>query len=53
MTKQKENKDALISFRVREGLKTKLEELAAKDFRDLSNYITVILERHIAEIDNK
>lgn len=49
----KETKEATITFRVRSELKTKLEELAAKDFRDLSNYLTALLERHIAEIDKK
>lgn len=49
----KETKDALITFRVRTELKTKLEELAAKDFRDLSNYLTALLERHVKENETK
>lgn len=36
-----------ISFRVREGLKPELQELADADRRSLSSYIELALEEHV------
>lgn len=38
-----------IGFRVNPSLKKALEKLAEKDKRSLSNYIIMILEKHIEE----
>lgn len=45
MNNAKENKEAIITFRVRDELKKKLEELAVRDNRTLSNFLVNELER--------
>lgn len=45
MKNTKEPKEAIITFRVREELKKKLEELAANDNRTLSNFLVNELEK--------
>ncbi|MFT3701175.1 MAG: hypothetical protein QM802_02335 [Agriterribacter sp.] len=42
---KKENKTTSVTFRIGEELKKKLETMAAKDNRSLSNYIVLLLER--------
>ena len=49
MNSEKENKAALITFRTNEDLKKKLESMAAKESRTLSNMIVVLLEKAMAE----
>ncbi len=41
----KENKDTTITFRTSEELKKKLETMAAKEHRTLSNLIEFLLEK--------
>lgn len=45
MIKSKENKDTTITFRTSEELKKKLEVMAAKEHRTLSNLIEFLLEK--------
>ena len=45
MVNNKENKDTTITFRTSEELKSKLEEMASKEQRSLSNYIVYLLEK--------
>lgn len=45
MANTKENKDTTITFRTSEELKKKLEMMAAKDNRTLSNLIELLLEK--------
>jgi predicted HicB family RNase H-like nuclease len=45
----KENKDTTITFRTSEELKKKLEVMAAKESRSLSNFIELILEKAVKE----
>jgi hypothetical protein len=42
-------KEMPISLRLDKGLRKALEELAAKDLRSLSDYIRVVLIRHVEE----
>ena len=44
MKAEKDNKGTTITFRTNEQLKKKLETLAAKESRSLSNFIEVVLE---------
>lgn len=45
MSNTKENKEATIIFRTSQETKSKLEALAAKDSRTLSNYLNLIIEK--------
>lgn len=45
----KDNKTVSITFRTTEELKKKLEDLAMKDKRTLSNMIEVLLEKAITK----
>lgn len=45
----KENKDTTITFRTNAELKKKLEMMAAKESRTLSNLIEVLLEKAIKD----
>lgn len=45
----KENKDTTITFRTNEDLKKKLEAMAAKEHRTLSNFIEYLLEKAAKE----
>ena len=45
----KDGKDTSITFRTTEELKKKLEAMAAKDSRTLSNYIEMLLEKFVKE----
>jgi predicted transcriptional regulator len=49
MNENKENKDTTITFRTSEDLKKKLEAMAAKEHRTLSNFIEMILEKATKE----
>lgn len=49
MAEKKENKATTITFRTTEELKKKLEMMAAKDNRSLSNYIEILLEKATKE----
>lgn len=49
MTASKENKDTTITFRTSEELRKKLEAMAAKEHRTLSNLIEYILEKATKE----
>ena len=49
MTANKENKETTISFRTSEELKKKLEAMAVKEHRTLSNLIEYILEKATKE----
>jgi predicted HicB family RNase H-like nuclease len=42
---KKENKETTITFRTSEELKKKLEAMATKEHRSLSNFIEYILEK--------
>lgn len=44
-----ERRDSVVNVRVTERARLALEALAAADHRALSQYISVILERHVAE----
>lgn len=44
-----ELKSAPLALRVRPGLKAKLQELADRDRRSLSNYVEIVLEGHVAQ----
>jgi predicted HicB family RNase H-like nuclease len=46
---KKENKDTTITFRTSEDLKKKLEVMAAKEQRSLSNFIIMLLEKFVKE----
>lgn len=45
MITDRNTKDATITFRTNQGLKKKLEEMAAKNKRTLSNLIELLLEK--------
>jgi len=45
----KENKTTTITFRTSEDLKKKLEVMAAKEHRTLSNFIEYLLEKATKE----
>jgi predicted HicB family RNase H-like nuclease len=49
MIENKENKDTTITFRISEDLKKKLESMAAKEQRSLSNYILYLLDKVVKE----
>lgn len=49
MTTNKENKDTTITFRTSEELRKKLEAMAAKEHRTLSNLIEFLLEKATKE----
>jgi predicted HicB family RNase H-like nuclease len=49
MTENKDNKNTTITFRTSEELKKKLEAMAAKEHRTLSNYIEYLLEKAAKE----
>jgi hypothetical protein len=49
MPANKDNKDKTITFRTSEGLKKKLEAMAAKEHRTLSNMIELLLEKATKE----
>jgi predicted transcriptional regulator len=49
MISDKENKAATITFRTSDELKKKLEAMAVKEHRTLSNLIEMILEKVIKE----
>lgn len=49
MVIEKENKDTTITFRTSEDLKKKLELMASKEHRTLSNLIVCLLEKSIKE----
>jgi predicted DNA-binding protein len=42
-------KKEFIVLRLTEDLKKRLEELAAKDMRTLSDYVRVVLTKHVEE----
>jgi hypothetical protein len=46
---KKENKDTTITFRTTEELKKKLEAMAAKEHRTISNLIEYLLEKATKE----
>lgn len=46
-------KTELIAFRVDPALKSALGELAKRDERSLSQYITLILREHVREAQRK
>lgn len=43
------SKTVPMSFRLRPELKAKLQSLADADRRSLTNYVEVLLERHVEE----
>lgn len=47
MLENKENKDTTITIRISKALKDKLESMANKDGRSLSNYIINLLTKAI------
>lgn len=47
MLENKENKDTTITIRISKSLKDKLEQMANKDGRSLSNYIIQLLSKAI------
>lgn len=49
MTGSKENKETTITFRTSLDLKKKLESMAAKEHRTLSNLIEYLLEKATKE----
>jgi len=49
MTIEKDNKNTTITFRTNEELKKKLELMAAKENRTLSNLIELLLEKATKE----
>jgi predicted transcriptional regulator len=49
MKEGKENKDTTITFRTSEDLRKKLEVMAAKEHRTLSNLIELLLEKATKE----
>lgn len=49
MNNNKENKDSTITFRTSEDLRKKLEVMAARDHRTLSNLIEYLLEKAVKE----
>lgn len=49
MVDSKDNKNTTITFRTNEELKKKLEMMAAKDNRTLSNLIELLLEKAVKE----
>ena len=49
MREMKENKETTITFRTSEDLKKKLEAMAIKEHRTLSNMIELILEKATKE----
>lgn len=49
MKKNNNNTDPVITFRIPPDLKAKLERLARRDVRSLSNYLRLVLEQHIQE----
>jgi hypothetical protein len=49
MNEKKDNKTVTITFRTSEELKKKLEAMAAKEHRNLSNLIEFILEKTTKE----
>ena len=49
MNKSKENKDTTITFRTSEELRKKLEAMAAKEHRTLSNLVEYLLEKSTKE----
>jgi hypothetical protein len=49
MVKQKENTQPAVSFRFDEKLKADLLRLAKADSRKLSDYIRLVLARHVRE----
>lgn len=49
MTMNKDNKNTTITFRTSEELKKRLEAMAAKENRSVSNLIEVILEKATKE----
>ncbi len=44
-----ENKTARVAFRLRPTTKESLEALAKKEDRTLSDYVNLILEKHVAD----
>jgi predicted transcriptional regulator len=44
-----ESKESVITFRVQEELKKKIEAIAKKDNRSLSNYLVTLLEKIVKE----
>ncbi len=49
MNNNKENKDTTITFRTTEDLKKKLDAMAAKEHRTISNLIEFLLEKAVKE----
>ncbi len=49
MNAEKENKDTTITFRTSEEMKKKIERMAAKESRTVSNFIVYVLEKIIKE----
>lgn len=49
MKASKDNKDTTITFRTTEELKKKLEAMAAKEHRTISNLIEYLLEKATKE----
>jgi predicted HicB family RNase H-like nuclease len=47
MNKTNTNKDTTITFRISAELKKKLESMAAKEQRSISNYIIYLLDKVI------
>ncbi len=50
MKETKENKGTTITFRTSEELRKKLEAMAAKEHRTLSNLIELLLEKAVADV---
>lgn len=53
MADEKEIKTVSINFRIEESTKEDLEKLADADSRTLSNYIRVLLEKHVEKTKKK
>lgn len=51
--KQKDNKTEVITLRVTPELKAKLQLVANKDQRTVSNYIQIILEKAVSTTSKK
>jgi predicted HicB family RNase H-like nuclease len=49
MPENKDNKTTTINFRTSEELKKKLEAMAAKEHRTLSNLIEMLLEKAVKD----
>lgn len=51
--KNGENKTERIMFRLTKDLKTKIEDLARKDNRTMSDYVYIAMLMHVAKINRE